>query len=232
MTRSIRTGRRQFARLSLLGPLLGLGTLALPACSISGLRTPPQLYTLTPKSTFTGELPSVEWQLLVEPPAAAAGLDSLRIALQSTPFKLDYFADVAWTDRAPQMVQTLIVESFENSGRIVSVGRESIGLRANYVLKTELREFQAEYVENGLGSAPNVRVRMNAKLVQIPRRTIIAGDNFEASTAAADNTLDSIVLAFDDALGKVLRRLVEWTLVSGESHWQSGGSADAVTWRL
>lgn len=217
----MKTGRRQFARLS----LVGLGTAVLPACGIAALRNPPQLYTLTPKSTFSEGLPLVDWQLLVEPPAAAAGLDSLRIALQSSPYKLDYFAEVAWTDRAPQMVQTLIVESFENSGGIISVGRESIGLRANYVLKTELREFQAEYIENGLSAPPMVRVRMNAKLVEIPRRTIIAGNNFEASTDAASNSLDAIVLSFDDALGKVLRRLVEWTLISGEEHWGNGGSA-------
>lgn len=222
MRHSVRTSRRQFARLS----LAGLGAAVLPACGIPSLRSPPpQLYTLTPKSTFSDGLPTVDWQLLVEPPAAAAGLDSLRIALQSTPLKLDYFANVAWTDRAPKMVQTLIVESFENSGGIVSVGRESIGLRANYVLKTELREFQAEYIENGLSAAPNVRVRMNAKLVEIPRRAIIAGENFEASTTAESNTLDAIVRAFDDALGKVLRRLVEWSLSSGESHWLTGGSA-------
>lgn len=215
MKRSLRLGRRQFARLS----LVCMGAAPLPACGISALRAPPQLYTLTPKSSFSPNLPPVEWQLLVEPPAAAAGLDSLRIALQSTPLKLDYFADVAWTDRAPQMVQTLIVESFENSGRIVSVGRESIGLRANYLLKTELREFQAEYIENGLSSPPKVRVRMNAKLVEIPRRTIIAGDNFEATTSATNTSLDAIILAFDDALGKVLRRLVEWTLARGQAHW-------------
>ncbi len=221
MTRSMQTGRRQFARLS----LVGLGTALLPGCAITALGKPPQLYTLTPKSTFSPDLPLASWQLLVEPPAAAAGLDSLRVPLQSTPLKLDYFADVAWTDRAPRMVQTLIVESFENSGRIVSVGRESIGLRANYVLKTELREFQAEYIEKGLSSPPVVRVRMNAKLVQIPRRAIIAGENFEASTVATRNSLDAIVLAFDDALGKVLRRLVEWTLIAGETHWRESGSA-------
>ena len=183
-------------------------------------REAPQLYTLTPKSTFDEGLPDVEWQLLVESPVAAAGLDSLRVALQSTPLKLDYFANVAWTDRAPQMVQTLIVESFENSGKIVSVGRETIGLRANYVLKTELREFQAEYIDGGLNQPPKVNVRMNAKLVEMPRRAIIAGDNFQAYTTADSNNLDAIVGAFDESLGKVLRRLVEWTLVSGQAHWQ------------
>ena len=69
MTRSTRTGRRHFARLT----LAGLGVAALPGCGIPALRNPPQLYTLTPKSTFATELPVVEWQLLVEPPAAAEG---------------------------------------------------------------------------------------------------------------------------------------------------------------
>ncbi|NNG05973.1 MAG: hypothetical protein HKM95_17975 [Inquilinus sp.] len=192
----------------------------LPGCVSPLRREAPQLYTLTPKSTFDEGLPDVEWQLLVESPAAAAGLDSLRVALQSTPLKLDYFANVAWTDRAPLMVQTLIVESFENSGKIVSVGRETIGLRANYVLKTELREFQAEYIDGGLNQPPKVNVRMNAKLVEIPRRAIIAGDNFEAYTTSRSNNLDAIVEAFDETLGKVLRRLVEWTLVAGEEHWR------------
>lgn len=216
----MQTGRRQFTR----SAMVGFGATLLPGCALPALRTPPQLYTLTPKNTFEGELAAVSWQLLVEPPAAAAGLDSLRIPLQSTALKLDYYADAAWTDRAPRMVQTLIVESFENSGRIVSVGRESIGLRANYILKTELREFQAEYVENGLDQPPTIRVRINAKLVEIPRRAIIAGDNFEASTVVSDNRLDAIVIAFDDALGKVLKRLVEWTLLSGETHWRANGS--------
>ncbi len=215
MKQSTRWSRRQVARLSLAG-----ATAALTGCGLAALRVPPQLYTLTPKSTFRDDLPTVGWQLLVEPPVAAAGLDSLRIALQSSPLTLDYFADVAWTDRAPQMTQTLIVESFENSGRIVSVGRESIGLRANYLLKTELREFQAEYAEGVTLVAPTVRVRINAKLVETIGRTIIAGTNFEATTIAADNRIGSIVMAFDDSLGKVMRRLIEWTLDSGEAHWR------------
>ena len=56
------------------------------------------------------------------------------------------------------MVQTLMVESFDNFRCVVSVGRDTIGLRADYVLKSELREFQAEYagVEDG-ETAPDLR---------------------------------------------------------------------------
>ena len=70
---------------------------------------------MTPKSTFDPDLPSVYWQLAVEAPAAAANLNTGRIAIALTPTSTDYYAKAAWTDRAPLMVQTRIVDSFENT---------------------------------------------------------------------------------------------------------------------
>ena len=193
------------------GAALCLAASLLPACAleIPGTSEPPQLYTLTPKSTFAPDLPQAEWQLIVETPIAAAGLNSARIALQRSPVTLDYFARAAWTDRAPQMIQTLLIESFENTGKIVAVGRESVGLRPDYTLKTELREFQAEYQGEG---PPQVRVRINAKLVRAADRAIVAGDTFENLIRSESTDLHAIVLAFDESLGKTLRRVVEWTL--------------------
>ena len=60
------------------------------------------------------------------------------------------------------------------------VGRDTIGLRADYVLKSELREFQAEYAGANDSNPPRIHVRINAKLVAMPRRTIEAGKTFEA----------------------------------------------------
>ncbi|NBC34810.1 MAG: hypothetical protein GVY13_19235 [Alphaproteobacteria bacterium] len=213
--------RRQLIRAgTALSPLLlagGCGSLA--SAVFSG---PPQTYVLTPKSTFPADLPRVDWQLLVEEPVASAGLDTARIALLRAPTELDYYADVVWSTRAPEMVQTLLVESFENADRIVSIGRESIGLRADYVLKTELREFQAVYAEGYTEDdtrAPTVFVRVNAKLVQTPQRVIIAGRNFEDRRAVASNTIAPIIQAFDEALGEVMKNLVAWTLRQGQENW-------------
>ena len=112
-------------------------------CTLDGLLTsggpPPRLYVLTPKSTFADDLPHVESQLVVELPIASEGLNTHRIALRDSPLTLDFFANARWTEGAPQMVQTLLVESFENTGKIVSVARQGVDLRADYVLKTELR---------------------------------------------------------------------------------------------
>ena len=107
---------------------------------LPGTGPPPLLFRLTPKNTFPDGLPTVDWQLVIEPPLAPAGLDTTRIALHRAAIELEYYARANWTDLAPAMIQTLVVESFENSGKIVAVGRESLGLRADFVLKMELRD--------------------------------------------------------------------------------------------
>jgi len=194
------------------------GVALLSACEglLPGSGPPPDLFTLTPKTTFGERLPTADWQLVVEEPVAAGGLNVARIALRTKPTELNYFARAQWTERAPQMVQTLLVESFENSRSIVAVGRQAIGLRSDFNLKSELREFQAEYAAEN--AAPIVRVRLNVKIVRQPRRDIIASENFEAIAQARANTMDEIVDAFDQALGKVLRRVVEWTLATGQAN--------------
>ena len=186
---------------------------ALPGCSaIPGLGPAPNIYQLAPKTTFHTDLPKVDWQLDVEEPLANGGLDTNRIALMTSPIEVKYFADSRWIDRVPKLMQTLLVESFENTGKIVGVGRESAGLRADYTLKSELRQFQAEFIEND--KIPTIRVRLNVKLVTEPREDIIAFHNFENTAVATGGDIQSVVLAFNEATNKVLREVVEWTLTN------------------
>jgi cholesterol transport system auxiliary component len=184
-----------------------------------------RLYTLTARTGIEGGVPRATWQLLVEVPAAAAGIDTTRIAVARTPTSLDYFAEVSWTDRAPNMVQGLLVESFEDTGRIVSVGRDSVGLRSDFMLKTELRDFQAEYGSPATAYPDRVRVRMAAKLVTMPRRTIEAGESFEAVVPVAGRDFDQTVAAFNSALGSVMEQLVAWTLRTGAAAAAKAGTA-------
>lgn len=208
---TIHPTRRHLLRLALAAPVAGLAS----ACEVAvpGQGPPPDLYRLSPKSSFDDDLPNVDWQLVIETPTANAGIDTTRITLQRTPIKLEYYARSQWSDRAPLMIQTLIIESFENSGRIISVGRDVIGLRADYQLKTELREFQAEYF-NG---RPRAHVGITARLVKMPRRAIIGAQSFRAEVPATADEIEAIVDAFDEALGKVLRQLVQWTLKVGRA---------------
>ncbi len=198
--------------------IAGGAALGLPLISGCSLPLPggpgPQLYTLSPKSTYPEGLPRVNAQLLVEEPVAASGINTARVVLKPDPFRIDYYASVAWADRAPHLVQTLMIESFENSRKIVSVGRETTGLRADFILKSELREFQAEYYNRDTTNAPDINVRISATLIQMPQRAII--DRFEADyeMTAASNRFGDVIRGFDEALGKVLSRLVRETLIA------------------
>ncbi|MDP6830202.1 MAG: ABC-type transport auxiliary lipoprotein family protein [Alphaproteobacteria bacterium] len=191
---------------------LALGLLGCDSLLPSLGGPPPNLYTLTPKSTFAKGLPRADWQLVVEEPVASGGLNIDRIAMRASPTELKYFARARWTERAPRMFQTLLVESFENSGAIIAVGRKAIGLRSDYNLKTEMREFQAEYF--AADGIPTARVRLNAKLVKLPQRAIIASKTFEATMKSEGKGMRQVIQAFDAALGKVLRHTVEWTLTT------------------
>lgn len=186
---------------------------ALVGCAgniLPGAQTePPKLYVLTPKSTFAPDLPKVDWQLTVDVPIAEASLNTARIALKRSPISLEYYERANWIDTAPIMVQTLLVESFENSGRIVGVGRQSIAIRSDFSLITDLREFHAEYFRGGF---PEARVRLNAKLVRMPERVIVGVTTVERLHEAAGTDIVSVVEAFDTALGKTMKRIVEWAL--------------------
>jgi cholesterol transport system auxiliary component len=193
------------------------GALTLSACALPDLGSgpPPDLYVLSPKSTFADDIPMVTWQLVVEEPSTAKGIDTDRIAIAPTALEVKYFGGSRWADRAPRMMQQLLIQSFENTKKIVSVGRQSIGLRSDFVLKTELREFQAEKTPEG---GTIVRVRINVKLVRPTLGQIVASESFEWVEAAASESVPDIVRAFDDAVGKVLKRSVTWTIKSGEEN--------------
>ncbi|HEV2676964.1 MAG TPA: ABC-type transport auxiliary lipoprotein family protein [Aliidongia sp.] len=190
--------------------LLGLA-LGLAGCSAALTSTPPSLYVLQPKTTYDTNLPVVSYQLVVTVPDAPQSLDTARIALARSPTTIDYFASSAWTDRAPVMVQDLLVESFENTRKIVSVGRDTSGLRADYVLLTDLRDFEARYYE-GTNKPPQVRVRLTAKLIKMPEREIIGGLDAVKLSDAEHNDIDSIVAAFGEATGNAMKMIVQWTL--------------------
>jgi cholesterol transport system auxiliary component len=196
--------RRRFLAGSGAACLLG-------GCSpLLGGKDPPHLYTLQPATSFAPDLPTVRAQLAVATPQAAQSLDIERIVLAHSPTSFDYFADAAWADRTPMMIQGLLVESFENSGRIQAVGRDSGDVRADSLLQTELRNFEARY--DSPDQPPQIIIRIGVKLIKVPDRRMVGTMNAEGQGKADRNDITSIVTAFNDTLGPVLRQIVEWSL--------------------
>lgn len=184
--------------------LLLAGGAALGGCGvIPKVNDPVPLYTLSAVSAFEQSLPKVDWQLVVGTPVASADLNTTRIALTRSPGVIEYFANGAWADYAPILLQGKLIESFEAS-KAVSVGRDAVGLRPDFVLHSDLRDFQAEYS----GAVPTAHLRLSAKLVRMPDRRIVANILTEQKVPAAGNSLAEIVAAFDRAAGEAFEDVV------------------------
>jgi cholesterol transport system auxiliary component len=186
--------------------------LALTGCSgLFGAKAP-ELYRVTSRSTFPANLPHHSLQLLVDVPLAPAGLDTSRIALTRSAVSIDYFADSEWTERAPLLVQTALLDSFENSKAINAIDRESAGLRADFILRTELRHFEAVY--DSPNEPPEIWVAISVRLVDPASRDIVAQTSFEGRERAPANNMQTIISAFDEALGRVMKDIVLWTVTN------------------
>lgn len=161
---------------------------------------------------------AVGWQLLVEQPLSSTGLNTSQIGVSQRPFELQYYKNVAWVDSAPIMVQRLLVEAFENSTKIVSVGRENIVLRADYFLRSEMRAFQVEYYDDQGNKLflPRVNISLNVKLVQLPTRKIIASNLFEAKVDTKSENFGDIIATWNTAFKDIQDDIVRWAIHHGE----------------
>jgi cholesterol transport system auxiliary component len=184
--------------------LLGATGLLAGCGLVPDVSQPLTLYTLKPKLT-PPNLPKIGWQLVIAEPAAERDIDTARIALSRTTNVIEYFAGGSWSDTAPNLVQAKLIEAFEATNAILAVGRDAAGLKPDYILQSDLRDFQAEYQGTAAASA---HVRLISKLVQMPDRRIIRSVAAEASAPAAAKNLPAVVAAFEAALGQVLDKTV------------------------
>ena len=160
--------------LSRRGILVGATSLLLLAgCSglIGPSGPPPQIYVLEPNLHALGDAPSVSWQLAVGTPDASESLDATRIALHRGGM-MDYYADARWTDTVPVLLQANIVRAFEKSGKIQAVAATSDAVRADYVLKSTLHDFQANY--DGPNGAPTIVVDMMVRIIKVGHSDVVA----------------------------------------------------------
>jgi cholesterol transport system auxiliary component len=181
-----------------LGPLRHL-TVALIVLSLAGCS---KMFTEAPRPLSA--------QLSLAEPTPPNAIATTRIAMSRSPTSLDYLADGDWTDRAPAIVQTALIEAFENSKAVNAVGPDSLDLRADFVIQGDMRHFEAVY--DSASATPVVWIAFAVKLVKVPEQKILAETLISAREPAAANATPSIVLAFNTAMASVAKQVVAWTL--------------------
>ena len=207
MTRQGTIRRRGMLR---LGALLPAALVA--GCQLPGSGAPPRTFRLSPKTTFD-ELPEVDWVLVVDRPQVNRAIDTVRVA-RFDAVEIEYYADAEWVDRPAAMIQPLLIQSFRSSGAIEVVADRRSDIRPDFMLQTDISAFYALPNEAGPTEA---RVVISATLLSMPQRDVVGTTEIGRTVEATANDLPAIVIAFDDATGKVFKRLVQWTLETGQA---------------
>ncbi len=186
------------------------GALGLAACGslvdLPGSGPAPQIYALSAHETDR-VYEKRNWRLLIDEPVASRTLDTDRIAMWTSQVEVNYITGALWSDRAPRLVQGLLVESFDRTGALELVAPGRAGMRAPYLLQSTLQAFQAEG-----GGRRSARIRIKFVLVEQASADILASKVFEREVRARGAGAKSIVLAFNEALGEIAPQLMDWVL--------------------
>lgn len=193
--------------------LVIVSAVALSGCGglLGPTEAPPQIYVLHPPFGVVDNAPTVQWQFGVPEPVSPDVFDSKRITL-TLGQTMDYYAGSAWPDQVPDLLQGLLVEAFEKSGKIKGVGRNSAGVRADILVTTEIRDFSAHYdVKDGI---PTIVVDIVAKLITATHHDVIATFDARHEVKASVNSVPAVVAAFNDATGQAVSDIVSWSLTN------------------
>jgi cholesterol transport system auxiliary component len=180
--------------IGLAGCAGGLGSALAPAAS--------DTFDLTAPTSFPRAGPP-RGAVTIAEPIALRIIDTDRIVVRPRPNEVTYLGGAQWADRLPRLVQTRLVQSFENASRLRTVARPGEGLDADVQLVTEIRSFEID-----ASSGTTARVEITARLVS--RGRVLQAEIFRASVPASTEPR-AAAAALDRALGQVLVEMVGWT---------------------
>jgi cholesterol transport system auxiliary component len=188
----------------------------LASCSVLGgkQRDPVTIYAPLVQVTPDPAWPLVGWQLEVTKPTAARVVDSPRIAVRPAPGELQVYKGATWSQPSTDLIETTVLRGFEDSGKIASVARAGSGIRADYKLVMDLRRFESDYAG---AATPSATIELTAKLMHASEQRIVASRTFLEVRPANGTEVVQVTAAFDQALEKLTRDVVGWTLASGEA---------------
>lgn len=148
--------------------------------------------------------------LVVEIPAATSALDTESIMVRPSPIQIQYLPDARWSEAAPLMLQSAIVEGLERTAAFRFVGRRPLSSSGDVALVTTLLDFQAETVAGS--DAALVRMTLVARLVHEDTAAVVASRRFSGVVSVPGTSNAEILAGYVEVGQTVLLDLTEWVL--------------------
>jgi cholesterol transport system auxiliary component len=188
--------------------LVGAITLLGGCAAIGGPKTEVKVYAPASSITVDPSWPALDWHLSIGTSAGNQMLDSSRIAVRPTPDRFQVYKGAAWADDAPELLQTALVEGFEDSGKLPAVGRFGGGARGDAGLLVEVRAFETIYTDG----RPEAVIEVQVRLVQFRGGGTVGAKRFRQAIPGASPEVDDMVAAFGTAMSAITTNIVGWTL--------------------
>lgn len=142
--------------------------------------------------------------IVVSEPVGIQPFEADRIIVRENGGALSFLGGGQWADRLPRLIQTRLIQSLENSGRLRSVSRPGDKVVADYQLISEIRAFD---VQAATGEAV---VDLSLKLVADGTGKVAAARIFTARVPVSKIDAGNGARALDQALVTVLADVVRW----------------------
>lgn len=148
-----------------------------------------------------GRLPGL---VLVVEPTAIELYASERVVVREPGGALSYLPGVRYAAPLPALVQTRLIETFENASRIGGVARPGDRVSPDYQLNSTLRTFWID-AESGLAV-----VEVAVRAVGESNGRIAGARVFSARVPVASVTGPAAMAALEAALAEVMLEIVRW----------------------
>ena len=163
-------------------------------------------FDLTPAHAFPSFEKAAKGPLAVAEPMTLIVFDTQKLVLRSASGSRTQMAgNVQWADTLPKLIQSKIVQSFENALSPTAVGRAADNFSADRQLLIDVRNFELMTSEQ-----PTAMVELAAKIVGEGNRVLDAR-TFSATAPATSTDAAAGAAALDRAFGKVATEIVIWT---------------------
>lgn len=189
--------------------LAALAAALLAGCfSIGGERAELAVYGPRVDLRAAADVAPLDRTLAVGEPNASTALDSNRIAVRPEPSRLQVYAGAIWSDHAPALVQSALVDALGDSGRFRAVVRPTDSVAADLLLRLDLTHFEAIYADDA--KRPTVVIELQATLVEQRSQRVLASRRFRNEQPSEREKLPQVVAAFEAGLSATATEMAPW----------------------
>ncbi len=213
-----KTGRCVWLGLALLGVLLG-GCTTLPQ-RLAGPTVQTHILAL---ENLAPALAPVGPALIVTSPTARPGYDSARMVYVKRPYELSHFARNGWAAPPARMLQPLLVQALESSGRFSAVVAGPNNVVADVRLDTEILLLYQDFTTK----PSRVRLALRTQMVDLRTRRVLATRTFQDAEPAPSDDPFGGVTASNRLLARMLEQVARFcaeTAARGKGGKVGGGA--------